>query len=208
MLWSILICGIPERFHAVQPLLYNLLESQAVARRPDVELIYTMDNRRRSVGAKRNSLLAMAQGEYISFVDDDDSVASDYVQKIVSAIAHARKATPPVDVICFGQRATIMPHGVIHECSYSLQHYRERPEGQMRVLAPSEKPNTLLWTGPPSHTMVWRRETVAECRFPESNFGEDVSWVDQACERAKSEIVLTGEPLYFYNFSEDGTATR
>ena len=150
----------------------------------------------------------MAQGEYVSFIDDDDSVASDYIQKIVSAIAHARKATPPVDVITFGQRATLQPHGVIHECTYSLAHYRDRPPEARRQLAASDKPNTLLWTGPPSHTMAWRRELVKDIRFPETTFGEDVSWVDQACEKAQTEIVLTGEPLYYYQFNEATTATR
>lgn len=208
MIWSILLCGLPERYHTAQELLYSLLESQAVARRPEVELLYVMDNRRRTVGAKRNALLDMAQGEYVSFIDDDDSVASDYVQKIVSIIARVRKQDPPVDVICFGQRATLNPHGVIHECSYSLSHYRERPPEQRRQLAQSGQPNTLLWTGPPAHTMIWRREAIKECRFPEANFGEDVSWVDQACERARTEVILTGDPLYFYRYSEEGTATR
>ena len=208
MIWSLLIAGIPERFHAVQPLLYNLLESQAVGRRPDVELCYFMDNRRRTVGAKRNALLAMAQSEYVSFIDDDDAVASDYVQKIVSAISLARKTDPPTDVICFGQRAELMPHGVIHECTYSLAHFRDRKPEARRQLAQSDKPNTLLWSGPPAHTMLWRREIVKDIRFNEQNFGEDTAWVDAACERAKTEIILTGDALYHYRFNEATSATR
>ena len=184
MLWSILIAAIPERFHHVQPLLYSLLESQAVARRPEVELLYLLDNRRRAVGAKRNALLSSARGEYIAFVDDDDAVASDYVQKIVSAISHARKADPPADVICFPQRATLDPHGVIHECTYSLAHFRDRKPEARRQLAASDRPNILLWSGPPAHTMVWRREVVADIRFDERNFGEDTAWVDAACAKA------------------------
>jgi len=208
MLFSILICGIPERFHSVQPLLYSLLESQSAARRPDVELLYMLDNRRRSVGAKRNSLLASARGEYVAFIDDDDEVASDYVQKIVAAIAAGRRSDPQADVICFGQRATIQPSGVIHECSYSLAHFRSRPPESRRQLAPSDKPNTLLWSGPPAHTMAWRREIVKDIRFEERNFGEDTAWVDAACAAAVSEIVMEGEALYYYKFDEAVTATR
>ena len=76
------------------------------------------------------------------------------------------------------------------------------------MLAPSDRPNTLLWSGPPAHTMVWRRELVKDISFNEQNFGEDVQWCDKACEKAKTEIVLTGEPLYYYQFNEATTATR
>ena len=208
MLWSILIAAVPERYHSAQALLYSLLETQAVSRMPDVELLSLLDNKRRPVGAKRNDLLAIARGEYISFIDDDDEVAADYVQRLYRTIVEARRQTPPVDVICFRQRATIAPHGIIHDCTYSLAHWRGRPPESRRQLAQGPEPNVLLWTGPPAHTMLWRRETVAGIQFPEQTFGEDVGWVDQACALASSEIVLDGEPLYHYKFSEEGTRTR
>jgi len=201
VLWSILICGLPERYHTAQPLLYSLLELQSVARRPDIELLYLLDNRRRTVGAKRNALLDAARGEYVSFIDDDDEVAPTYVEKIHGAIVKARRTEPPTDVICFSQRATLSPHGIIHECTYSLAY-------KTRSLAPGPNPTTLLWTGPPAHTMVWRRAVIADIRFPEQQFGEDVAWVDAVCERAKTEARIEGEPLYTYKFSEEGTATR
>ena len=108
MLWSILICGIPERYHTVQPLLFSLLERQSVARMADVELLYLLDNKRRSVGAKRNALLGEARGEYVSFIDDDDMVSGEYVRRIHDAIVEARKRETPVDVICFSQQAEFL----------------------------------------------------------------------------------------------------
>jgi len=219
MLWSILIPSIPERYHTAQGLLFSLLESQSIARMQDVELLVLMDNKRRSVGAKRNALLEMAQGEYVSFIDDDDEVATDYVQKIYRLIAKTRKEKTPADVICFPQRATLVNQGVVHECTYSLAHWKDREPDKRRQLAPTDKPNTLAWSGPPAHTMVWRRETLLKgycptCHkddivsFPKKNFGEDVDWVDAVCEKAKTEIVLNGEALYLYNFDSERTATR
>jgi len=208
MLWSILIAAIPERYHSVQPLLFSLMETQSVARMADVELVYLMDNRRMSVGRKRNTLLDMAQGEYISFIDDDDDVSPEYVRLIHDAIVESRKKDVPVDVICFPQLATLKQAGVQHQCTYSIAHWRDRKPEERRKLAQTGKPNTLSWTGPPAHTMVWRRGCVGGVRFSEKNFGEDVDWVDAVCAKATSETVLTGDPLYFYRFDEDKTATR
>lgn len=213
MLWSILIAGIPERYHLAQPLLYSLLESQMVSRMPDVELLYLLDNKRRPVGAKRNALLDAARGQYVSFIDDDDSVADDYVRRIYRAIIEGRKTTPP-DIICFRQTAHLSPHGITHDCHYSLQYWREREPDKRRgvevAYGSDGKPiaNVFKWTGPPAHTMVWRREIVKDVRFPDKQFGEDVSWVDAACERAVSEIQLGGEPLYIYRYDESKSATR
>ncbi len=130
MLWSILICGIPERYHSVQPLLYSLLEAQAISRRPDVELLYFMDNKRRTVGAKRNALLSMAIGEYISFIDDDDEVAPNYVDKIIGTIIKERKRPPQyLDCPQCGGHA-----GLIDGCKTCLG------SGQSKELSPFSGP--------------------------------------------------------------------
>jgi len=213
MLWSILIAAIPERYHSAQPLLYSLLEKQSVARMPDVELLYFMDNRRRTVGAKRNDLLRAAAGEYISFVDDDDDVSDKYVSQIHDTIVKARKQPEPVDVICFPQRATLVQQGVVHECQYSLDYWRDREPDKRRQLDESGTKGVLNWTGPPAHTMAWRKEllgggTIPFVEFPEKNFQEDVDWVGRVCAMAKTEMRLVGPPLYFYNFDSKRTATR
>ncbi|MHC4891532.1 MAG: glycosyltransferase [Planctomycetota bacterium] len=173
-----------------------------------MELLYLLDTKRRSVGAKRNALLDIARGEYLSFIDDDDEVATDYVQKIYRTIVKTRKEEKPADVICFPQRATLMPSGTIHECTYSLENWEKRPPEERRRLEQTETHNTLKWSGPPAHTMCWRRDIAILGRFPEKNFQEDIDYIDKICAKAKTEIQITGEPLYFYNFSETGTATR
>lgn len=214
MIWSILISMIPERYHTAQGLLYSLLEGQSVARMPDVELLWLGDNKRRTVGAKRNALLDMARGEYVCFIDDDDEVAADYVRRLRDAIIATRKTPEPADVICFRQLAHLQPHNVVHDCTYSLEFYRNRKPEERRQLAPcigpdgKPLPTTLLWTGPPAHTQVWRRELVKGVRFPEENFGEDSAWVDACCALASSEVQLSGEPIYHYRFDAEKTATR
>jgi len=205
MLWSILIAGIPERYHTLQPLLYSLLEQQSVARMNDVELLYLMDTKKRSVGAKRNALLGMARGEYLSFIDDDDMVADDYVRRVHDAIVACRKRPEVTDVICFPQKATLIQEGVVHNSTYSLAHWKREPR---RVLEPTADPRVFNWSGPPAHTMVWRADIVSGLKFPDKQFGEDADWVDEACAHAETEMQLEGEPLYFYNFDSKKTATR
>ena len=213
-LWSILIAAIPERYHLMQPLLFSLLETQHVSRMSDVELVVFLDNKRRSVGEKRNALLDIANGEYISMIDDDDEVSPDYVRRVHDSLQQAKRTGKMPDVVCFGQRATLVQQGITHECTYSLACWRDRKPEERRQLAPAydEKgatlPNVLLWTGPPSHTMAWRRDVIGDARFPETQFGEDVAWVDAVCERAKGEMQLGGAPLYFYKFDSERSATR
>jgi hypothetical protein len=134
-------------------------------------------------------------------------VATDYVDKIYRTIVSTRKSEAPADVICFKQRCTIKPANVIHECTYSLEHWKNREPAQRRQLAPSDKPNTLNWSGPPAHTQIWRRKTIEGIKFTDKTFGEDVDFVDAACANAKTEIQLP-HILYFYNFDASKTATR
>lgn len=77
---SILICTIPERVERFNKLYHSLPKTD------EVEVLY--DPRPRgalSVGKKRQHLLEMAKGDYVVFIDDDDSVSEDYVNDILSA---------------------------------------------------------------------------------------------------------------------------
>ena len=64
MILSILICSIEERNQKLQRLL-ALLAKQAT---PDVEVLTSIDNKKKSVGQKRNELLDRARGQYVAFV--------------------------------------------------------------------------------------------------------------------------------------------
>lgn len=54
---------------------------------PNVEIVWLSDDgTTMSVGEKRNRLLAMASGEYVAFVDDDDDIADTYVADMLKAL--------------------------------------------------------------------------------------------------------------------------
>jgi glycosyltransferase involved in cell wall biosynthesis len=46
----------------------------------DIELIAFFDNKKRTIGKKRDEMLDLAKGEYLVFIDDDDRIAPDYVK--------------------------------------------------------------------------------------------------------------------------------
>lgn len=184
--WSILVCTVPSRLTNHLPRL--LLDLTRQADGFPVEILAFFDNKHRSVGAKRNGLLRLAQGRYVSFVDDDDRIAPTYVTDIIEAI-HDR---PDADVIVFDSEVRLNG-GTPKRCVYGLEYaYTDLPD---------------LWTGRPAHTMVWRRDLVADIAFPESNYGEDFAWVRLAASRAKVQARIP-KLLYFYDFHEATSETR
>ncbi len=52
----------------------------------DPRVHYFHDPRRRSVGAKRNALIARAHGDYIAHFDDDDYYAPGYLSRLISSL--------------------------------------------------------------------------------------------------------------------------
>src|SRR5258708_31376101 len=93
---SILVPTVPSRMEFFYPrLMKQLLEQTAPY--DNVEIISIFDNKKRSIGAKRITMLQLVQGEYVVSVDDDDRLAADYVSSIMEAL----EANPGVDCVVF-----------------------------------------------------------------------------------------------------------
>lgn len=99
--WTIAVLTVTSREELFRVLADELLVQAAWQRGRPVEVValrnpggLTMPE----VGALRQALLDDAQGEFVSFVDDDDMVEKDYV----SAVMHALSCAPqPVDFVAF-----------------------------------------------------------------------------------------------------------
>lgn len=193
---SVLICGLYERMPGntsdVGPLGDLLYQADT---QPAVEVLTLYDNRHMTVGRKRQILASIAQGEYMAYVDDDDTVAEDYVTSLLEAIEQHRG----VDVIHFYQRCIRGDlGGRIESCRYGLTlDYASgvHPDGSM------------WWHGRPAHTACWRTELVQGIEWIEADFGEDVDWVSKACRVARTEYRIP-KTLYTYNFNPDTSRTR
>lgn len=145
-----------------------ILQSKLAAQIQDfpVEHLTLCDNKKRSIGGKRQALVDIARGEYIAFVDDDDDVSDDYVANILKGIETG------ADVITFRQRAIY--NGLESEVIFGINNQDEPfNPGGVTLRAP--------W-----HVCAWKREKVADCLFSESNYGEDIVWCVQSRARIRT----------------------
>jgi len=184
---SILVATVPSRLETFFPRLIKQLQDQ-VNNRPDVEIIGLYDNKRRTVGQKRNALLNLATGEYLTFIDDDDRVADDYVKSITDTLY----ANPTADVVVFDCITTING-GQKTYSQYSIRYEYGQIGDQ--------------WKGKPAHTMVWKSSIAKRHMYPNLNYGEDVNWVVRACKDVRNEVRID-KVLYFYDFNSAVTETR
>lgn len=98
-LWSILIPTLAWREDKFLPLVNELI-SQAEAYPGKIEVVALQNAGGGTIDSYRETLLRDAKGKYLSFVDDDDIVMTDYVPVILKAM----EKDP--DVVTFGQHCT------------------------------------------------------------------------------------------------------
>jgi glycosyltransferase involved in cell wall biosynthesis len=186
--FSILVPTVPNRLYTFYPRLITSLQEQT-KNRDDIEILGFYDNKKRSVGQKRNALLNLAQGEFLTFIDDDDRIAEDYIQSIMDTIY----ANPTADCIVFDCITTI---NVTEKTTYSKysKDFEYSEIGDQ-------------WRGKPAHTMVWKSSIAKKHMFPNINNGEDVNWVVRACKEIQNEVRID-KVLYYYDFNSKSTETR
>jgi len=186
MKFSILVASIPERFATfLKPLVFKLI--QQTNGRPDVEFIVCIDNKKRMIGEKRNDLLQMANGEYIAFIDDDDTVSSDYVDSIMQAL----KANPGVDVVTFDQDAKF------DNGNSFLVHFDLKNKGNDPAHQKGGKWQDI--NRPPWHMCVWRSELAKREQFPHIKFSEDWQWCEKVLKHVKTQARIP-KVLHIYRY--------
>ena len=86
---SVLVPSVSERRESFLPKslnsLYCQLESLPKEIQEEIEILYLVDNKTIMLGDKRNMLIDICKGEYISFVDDDDRITDDYLITLYEA---------------------------------------------------------------------------------------------------------------------------
>lgn len=87
--WDILITSIPHRHRMLCELLAELnaqIENNSTLWNRPVGVILYRDNLEVPYGDKTQMLLDTARAEYVSCIDDDDTVAPDYIRRVLAAL--------------------------------------------------------------------------------------------------------------------------
>lgn len=175
---SILIPSIPSRFEKMMAL-YNKLENQIKTEAVEdlVEILIWIDNKQRSIGAKRDDLVQMARGDYLAFVDDDDDVAGNYIKEMIKG------AIAGMDVICFRQLA-------VDNCQWSYIDFSIKNKNE-------EFKIHSITRRKPFHVCGWKRELAQKVRFMNIGYSEDWEWCKEVLKKVKTEY-KTNEIIHYY----------
>jgi hypothetical protein len=170
---SILICHLLDRKDILH-YLYNDLKSQCI--NLPVEIIVAGDNGEISIGTKRNKLLFEAKGEYIAFVDDDDSVSPDYISSIIKALESKPDCVGIEGVMQTNLGDAVFKHSIEYQGWYTGAdaYYRT-----------------------PNHLNPIKKTIAQAIGFPDMMFGEDQRY-SEALRRSLSTEVYIDHPIYFY----------
>ncbi len=181
---SILTPAVPSRLPRLAHLIASIERQSAGL---PVEHLVLLDNKRRTVGEKRDALLRTARGLYVAFVDDDDAVAEDYVPAILAA------AEERPDVITFWEETTV--NGIVGHIHFQLgqpdEDFRPIEEGITRRNA---------W-----HVCAWRRVIAVQSSFPPTSWGEDRAFAIPLCHLPHLREVHIPRILRFYRHSSETT---
>lgn len=182
---SILIPSIPERLDKLKELI-KLYESYIALYYLTglVEIVSIVDNKQRSIGAKRNDLIKIANGDYIVISDDDDLLTQVYFQRITDGCEKR------VDVVTYLQSARINEdHTTVH---FGLKNENQQFNTNGVTIRKA-------W-----HCCTWRRELLEGVYFSDTNYGEDGPFSDLANEKAQTSYHI---PEICHVYIHDSTKT-
>lgn len=188
---SILVCSVHTRYKTflpkIQDQLFGQLNELAEADQQRVEIIVLTDNKQMMLGHKRNTMIDIAQGKYIAFVDDDDRLADDYIAELLKATAS------DADSIVF--QAEVSLNGEPPKlCYYSKDHKRDynKPSAYYRI---------------PNHICCVKRSVSLKSSFPNVLYGEDAGYGKVLLPFLKTEYKID-KVLYYYDYNSETTETQ
>jgi hypothetical protein len=155
---------------------YLLKETEGM----DIEILMFCDNKKRSIGKKREDLKNLSKGKYFMFVDDDD-----WVENIKDLYEATKK---DVDVITFKQKCR-NNDGSEYIVTFGLGNEVEHN---------NENGNYLDIKRPPFHVCAWHSK-FKPIKFPDINYAEDWGFVKYALILAETEYHID-KIVHSYNF--------
>lgn len=141
-----------------------------------------------SIGEKRQKLLDRARGEYVSFMDDDDDVAPNYIEIIMRAIYQHVVNMQDADIITF--------NCIVKNDFYWALIKMQLSNKINEELTPEKIVKRRPWHICPVKTPIAKKE-----KFTHINHNEDWDWMGRVLNHVNSEIHIP-YILTQYNHSE------
>jgi len=193
---SILIPSIPKRKHKLDALLSELTKQRKEVAQHEmlgiVEIIFDdsiafLDGGL-SIGKKRQSLVKSAKGKYLCFLDDDESIAPNYVESLL------RLCNFDLDICTFRAMSKLeTAWGLVDmRLAYKLND-QFTPEHTIRRM--------------PFHMCPVRSEFAKLYQFENISNAEDSRWMEQVLAHCTTEA-HTDKILFQYNHGQHSEADK
>jgi len=171
---SLLIPTLSKRSKLCQELTDELTRQLTT----EVEFMLLPDSGQRTIGEKRNALLEAAVGDYIAFIDDDDMISPDYIEKVMTALEADPDCASLTGLIYDGSPS---PRTFIHSIEYEGWYSRDGVDYRY-----------------PNHLNAVRRKYAEKVGFPEISHGEDRAYSDRIQKYLKKESKIDGVIYHYY----------
>jgi hypothetical protein len=187
---SILIPTVYGREKSFNELLTNirfqiqeLYQSGKIQSLDDVEVKMEIDDKRITIGEKRESLYKIANGKYALQIDDDDNISNNAIGLIINAII----AHPTIPCITYREQCII--NGEFKTSNHSIKYnkWQDNVDGFDYVRCPFYKD-------------VIRTDIAKQVPFPYIRWNEDEQW-SMAIKPLLTEEVHIDEEIYYYSYA-------
>lgn len=179
---SILVASLSNRKSKLERLLAHLEPN------PSVEVIVEIDNGELSIGSKRQILLEKSKGEYIVYLDDDDIVAENFVEKIL-------------------ENTKFNPDAI----GYWIEHYIDGNKRFIKKMTLGVK-SPFVYKGdilsPLTHRSVVKRKILEGFVFPDIDLGEDRPYWAHVRKNINWGKVILLDDILYYQFEVKGKYSK
>ena len=180
---TICIPSVTERSNVFTEL-FNHISKQIVNNRSEVEILCDIDNKEVSIGAKRQRMLQKALGKYVTMVDDDDFVADDFVERILTAI-DSNPDFIGFEIDCSGTA------GKTESVSNDWNDWAENIGG-------------FDYVRTPYHKSPIKTEIARQIGFNDMRYGEDYDFSKRLKQSSLIQTqVYIQKTMYFYRYKDE-----
>jgi glycosyltransferase involved in cell wall biosynthesis len=187
ILLSILIPSIPSREEKLIKLRTELhYQNEALKIQELGEVEFLVDDSKRfldgglSIGKKREALVQRARGKYLCFLDDDETIAPNYLEVLLNLCNQDK------DVCTFRNISKLDNYWMIVDMSLAYSNEEANPNHDVRRA--------------PWHMCPVRSEYAKQFPFEDVNYAEDWTWMKKVLELCQNEA-KSNAIIHQYNYS-------